>query len=218
MANNEMRRTLGVVSVKAECERFGLTPKSVASALHEYGIDIDRSRSDSLPSTTLEDTGSGLRYRVIDGHRLERYLPEVIELYRTALLEIVQSITGESLVPQDHLRGAISLNEIGGLGERYERHVDDSSFTSVLYFDTRSVSDGGALELESADPPSLLRIFPVEYLMAVFTGQDWAHAVSPNLSSRPRLCLVANYWLSGVPQDRPEGLDDYLYGPETREA
>lgn len=206
---------LGIVSLRAECERAGLTSEFAAEGLSQYGVDIDRSTSDALPSTTLEESGSGLRYRVVDGCRLERHLPEFTDFYRTVLLDVARSMVGEDLVLQDKLRGALSLNEIKGGGGRYERHVDDSSYTAVLYFETRTISDGCALEFESEGSPGTLRIFPVEYLLAVFTGRDWTHAVSPNLSSSPRRCLVANYWLAGTPQDRPEDLDDYLYGPDT---
>lgn len=210
-------RVLCVASARHICIEAGVDSLYVQDVIRDFGRDIDRTGATSVSDTTLEATGDGLRYRVVDGDRLRRHAPRVADLYGGALLREVAQLTRSEVVTQQDTRGALSLNELPPDDGRYERHLDDSSFTAIVYFTTRQANEGGALELEGPAEPQLIRIVPVEYLLVVFTGTAWPHQVSQTQSLQPRRCLVANYWFAEVPQIRPTSLDSYLYGPpETR--
>jgi hypothetical protein len=162
-------------------------------------------------STTLDDDAAGLTYRVMDGRRVRRHLPWLYEAYRTRICRLVSEAFGGRYVPQEDIRGSITVNTLYEPGSRYERHVDETPATGVLYVTTMPEDEGGSTVFEA--PDGIFTITPETGQFWVFDAREVPHSITALKVARPRVSVVMNFFGEGDEQVRPPGLDDYLYGP-----
>jgi hypothetical protein len=138
------------------------------------GTAQERSRTVTFgpdPSeTTLDDEAAGLTYRVMDGKRVRQHLPWLYELYRGRLCELVSKAFGATYVPQEDIRGSITVNTLYESGSRYERHVDETPATGVLYVTTSDAEDGGSTVFETSE--GVFTIHPETGQLWVFDARD----------------------------------------------
>jgi len=205
-----LRPRLWLLDAKDLCFENGITDRRLAEISQNHARYIDRTGEDPS-STTLEATGDGLSYHVIDGNRLAAFAPDVVEFYKTTLRQAIGRTMAMNIRAQAELRGALSLNRLDN-ASRYEQHVDESTFTAILYLSSFEIDSGGELVFDRTDSAPAVRITPMPYCLLVCAATDWPHKVTRLPVGKERLCLVMNYWAEGASQARPEGLDEYLYG------
>jgi len=159
----------------------------------------------------METPDSPLTYRIASGDAITEEIPRIYRLYAEELPELVKAYTGISIVPSKFRRSAITLNLLSQ-GERYEMHVDSNSVTGLLYANSLSKADGGALRLYYPGSEGPFDIQPVAGDFLLYDARWVPHEVSTVLTSEGRLSLPMNYFLDTDIESRPEHLDRYLFG------
>jgi hypothetical protein len=134
-----------------------------------------------------------------------------MRLYRELIPTFVRSYIGLEVSPSRFERSSITLNLLRGQGSRYERHVDTNSITGLLFANSLTQDDGGALRLYYPDSPPV-NVYPKEGTLLLFDARWVPHEVMPLLRNAMRLSIPMNYFLSTDIEVRPEYLDDYIFG------
>ncbi len=173
----------------------------VASALvQQHSATVDRI-----------DNGKRLSYTVVSGDRIKTEGTPLFEFYTDPkMLTWVRELTGTALLgPSPHLRSAINVNCLRTAGQQYPWHRDAVPYTSLLFLSTVPPSAGGAFLIQEADG-EVVNVQPASGTLVFMDGTRCPHAVSPLTDNTLRLTVPMVYPERVV--DRPEGLDEYLYG------
>jgi hypothetical protein len=163
--------------------------------------------------TSLEPSGTIIRYRLLDGVGVCNHLPWLTDLYRTDFREIAKRISGADLELDRSVVSSVNLNVLSPGEDGYEWHVDSNPVTGLLFLSSHLHQDGGILELKSAND-HLLTIEPLAGTLAVFDARLCPHRVSPPKKAL-RISAPMNYFIEGQRAKRPEELDSRLYGAHT---
>lgn len=111
-----------------------------------------------------------------------------------------------------HLRSAVNINCLTAPGEEYPLHRDAVPYTALLFLSNVAADAGGAFVIHSiAGTRRIVR--PRLGNLLLMDGSRCSHGVAP---------LRRDAWRVTMPMvfpertaDRPEGLDEYLYGGPT---
>ena len=163
-------------------------------------VSIDRRSADT-----------GLAYSVVSGDRIQTEAPLLFDFYTSAdLLEWVRDVTGCGTVSRSpHLRSAVNLNCLTRPGEQYPFHRDAVPYTALLFLSDLDADVGGAFVIDPLRRERV-RIQPVLGSFVLMDGSRCAHGVEP--LRRPALRLTLPMVFPALHVERPEGLDEYLYG------
>jgi hypothetical protein len=132
---------------------------------------------------------------IVTGDVVAEELPWLDNLYRTTILDAVNSIDP---------------------GGRYEWHVDSNPLTALLFVTTHEPDSGGELvfrpdpRFDSAASWEHV-VTPVSGDLLVFDAREAAHGVMPLGGAQTRITVPMNYYLTGDAAVRPADLDGYLY-------
>lgn len=170
------------------------------------------------------DDGFRLVYRVVTGDVIQERWPELFALYHdTVFPEWIQEVTGErKIVTSSEVQSAVNLNIMQG-DSVYRWHFDAIPYTLLLYLTDVRPEDGGALQLVPAckphEVPDLARISPVEIhptagSLVLMDGTRCYHHVAPLQRPLTRFSIPMVYPTASAAQQRPAGLDSYLYESE----
>ena len=153
----------------------------------------------------------GLAYSVVSGDRIQTDAPLLFDFYMSAeLLEWVREVTGCGTVSRSpHLRSAVNLNCLTRPGERYPFHRDAVPYTALLFLSDLDAGDGGAFVIEPLQRERV-RIQPALGCFVLMDGSRCPHGVEP--LRRPAMRLTLPMVFPALDVERPEGLDEYLYG------
>jgi len=165
-------------------------------------------------STSLESPDTRLHYRLMSGEMIADSLPWLYDMYRSTFCVMASRVYGQGMRVSPNMHNAINFNVVEGMGARYEWHVDSNPLTGVLYFTDASASTGGRLVFRGEGGADLLLPMRKGNLV-LFDARNHAHAVEPLQTSQPRICAPMNFFVESEEIERPQELDDYLYG-ETR--
>ncbi|MFD3425314.1 2OG-Fe(II) oxygenase [Nocardia fluminea] len=164
-------------------------------------------------STSLESPGTSISYRLIDGLGVAKYLPWLVRLYETEFLTIAERFSARRLIVDRETVSSVNVNILVP-GERgYEWHVDSNPVTGLLFLSSHLHSEGGMLEFKSADG-HLFSIEPLAGALAVFDARTCPHRVTAPTNSL-RISAPMNYFGLGEYRNRPDDLDNVLYGNQT---
>ncbi|MER7283920.1 2OG-Fe(II) oxygenase [Dactylosporangium sp. NPDC000244] len=160
-------------------------------------------------STSLEPPGVNISYRLVSGDRVAEGLPWLNSAYRSAIPELAKSQLGCPYYPSMDVRSGVNINILEQRGGRYEMHLDSNPLTALLFVTSHQAEDGGQLlfRTEGGD----LLVEPRSGDLLLFDARRTPHAVLPIKTDRIRITVVMNFYLDAECQDRPDGLDDYLY-------
>ena len=163
-------------------------------------VSIDRRSADT-----------GLAYSVVSGERIQTDAPLLFDFYTSPeLLEWVRSVTGCDTVSRSpHLRSAVNLNCLTRPGEQYPFHRDAVPYTALLFLSDLDAGAGGAFVIDPLRRERV-RIQPALGCFVLMDGAQCAHGVEP--LRRPALRLTLPMVFPALRAERPEGLDEYLYG------
>jgi hypothetical protein len=188
------------------------------------------------PLVHREHAGRGLHYQVIDGNRVERFLPSLEVLYRQ-VNGLVNDLLAVQVVPLGSHRVGLNVN-ITPPGGSYRWHYDRNALTATLYLNHVS---GGDLELcpnyrisrgndarrpaRAADRllqvPGVMRLFgrkvrvhPEPGVLVVMRGDRCLHSVSEVTGRRRRINVVMAYDEIGRVSQEGDELDTYLYSQD----
>jgi hypothetical protein len=164
-------------------------------------------------STSLESPDTRLHYRLMTGERIVESLPWLYEMYRSTFCAMASRVYGQSMRVSPNVRNAINFNVVEGIGARYEWHVDSNPLTGVLYMTETSESTGGRLVFRGDEGGHADLLLPMRRgTLVLFDARYHPHAVEPLLTSEPRICAPMNFFVEGQEIQRPQELDEYLYG------
>lgn len=147
---------------------------------------------------------------VVTGEKIEQYLPWLFRLYENSMRSLAAEFFGRDLYVSSDRANAININALRGLGSAYERHVDSNSVTGLLFCTTLCAGDGGALVFDSE--AGAIAVYPQAGLFLAFDATATPHYVTPLRRNLTRLSIPMNYYFSENNQNRPNDLDNYLYG------
>lgn len=155
--------------------------------------------------------GAGLVYRVVSGDRLRAEAPRLFSFYESpALLDWVAMVTGCASVSRSpHLRSAVNVNCLTRAGEQYPEHRDAVPYTGLLFLSDLDDAAGGEFVIH-ASGGRRVEIRPALGGFVLMDGARCRHAVAPLRRDVWRLTVPMVF--PAVAAERPEGLDDYLYG------
>ncbi|MEU4384452.1 2OG-Fe(II) oxygenase [Promicromonospora sp. NPDC023805] len=162
-------------------------------------------------STSLEDAGSEIQYRLLDGVGVAEHIPRLQSLYENEFREIAQRVFGRDLIPSPNIVNGANVNLLEGAGGRYEWHYDSNPFTGLLVLSPASASLGGRLLFgRDYDVQVALSMRPGDLLF--FDARKSAHAVEALQGASCRATAPMNYFAEGERIVRPPDLDTALYG------
>jgi len=188
------------------------------------------------PAVSVErpDGQRGLRYRVLDGYRIERALPSIHALL-PRVQQTVNAVTGMGLLPLQNRAAAINLNVTPPGGE-YRWHYDRNAVTAILYLNAveggeTELLPGYRLHLGRFKHTALQRwadlalrrpgiagltakpigIAPKPGRLVVMRGDRCLHSVSPVRGELDRFNLIMTFDRPQVRHQVDEDLDPYLY-------
>jgi 2OG-Fe(II) oxygenase superfamily len=212
---------------------------SVAQCNHflEMITQFRQGQGQVLPEIHRKVRGRSLRYKVIDGEKIEQHLPKIAQLYRQ-INELVREISNQDLVPLDNKKVGVNVN-ITERGGTYQWHYDRNAVTVLLYLNEVT---GGELEfypnyrifLKNKGPnflqqclDNLLRVGVVRDLfgkkvtvkpapgrLVVMKGNRSLHSVRAVEDDKERLNIVLAYDIPHATFHAEKQLDAYLYVPE----
>ncbi|MGH3549892.1 MAG: 2OG-Fe(II) oxygenase [Pseudonocardiaceae bacterium] len=198
----------------------GLCPPGWQDAIATCCISsgVER-RLDGSSLTSREPRSSGIWappvFSLVDGKDVAEQVPWLLDLYQHEILHLARENYGDVSCSTDS-RAGVNIN-LQHSGSRYEWHVDSNPLTAVLFVTSHDSMDGGALAFrpdtgervtaETADHE--LMIHPVSGTLIFFRAQRYAHQVT-EFSSKYRIGVPMNFFISGIPQDRAD-VDEYLY-------
>jgi hypothetical protein len=190
---------------------FVVVPDCVTRPEASPLVEAARRVAGSAVSIDHRSADAGLAYSVVSGDRIQRDAPLLFDLYTSAdLLQWVRDVTGCRTVSRSpHLRSAVNLNCLTRPGEQYPLHRDAVPYTALLFLSDLDAEAGGAFVI---DPPQRerVRIQPVLGCFVLMDGSRCEHGVEP--LRRPALRLTMPMVFPALHVERPEGLDEYLYG------
>lgn len=160
--------------------------------------------------TSLEPVGTVITYELADGTSVASRLPWLYELYTDQFKAIASRVADQELQADDDVRSAVNVNVLPAGGDGYELHVDSNPVTAVLFLSTHRDGEGGELRFLVAES-HWLSVSPLAGTLAVFDARDAPHQVCPS-ASRARISAPMNYFTPAAGRQRPEGLDERLYG------
>lgn len=179
-----------------------------------FKLSVTHSKDATLvggTSTSLEDEGTLLKYRLLDGNDVSYYLPELAELYTTTLVQIASRLSGLTLRRSPDSVNGVNVNVLRAKGGRYEWHVDSNPVTGLLVLSHCDAAVGGRLLFErDAARQTAFCMRPGHFL--VFDATKTPHAVEPVLGDAPRVTAPMNFFIEGEVVSRPVDLDATLYG------
>ncbi|WP_335986134.1 hypothetical protein [Glycomyces sp. MUSA5-2] len=161
-------------------------------------------------STSLEDVGIELTYRLMNGRAVAEHLPRLQELYEQDFLHLAERVFGVGLIPSPDLVSGANINLLEGIGGRYEWHYDSNPYTGLLVLSPSSVRLGGRLLFgQDVDDQVALSMMPGDLFF--FDARETAHSVEALATPRIRATIPMNYFVKGKPLIRPRDLDQTLY-------
>jgi hypothetical protein len=180
-----------------------------ADALREKARDIANRYARRI---NRQSATHPLRYRVVTGDVVSLEWPELFSTYQsTAFREWIAGVVGVPAVfPSSHLRSAININIMGEVDEIYRWHTDAIGFTVLLYLTDSREEDGGLLEIRAPGSDETVKILPSTGTLVLMDGQRCLHRVSPIVRTNERICIPMVF-VPTPDQQRPDGLDEYLY-------
>lgn len=165
--------------------------------------------------TSLEQSGTSIRYGLVDGLTVADRLPWLDVLYRGKWLDYAAHFMGVSMVASSDARSAININVVAGGGGRYEWHVDSNPCTALLFASSLGVGDGGELVFRRDDTDFVVR--PRLGRLLLFDARSTPHAVRRVRRERQRVSVPMNFFIRGDGEKRAESLDAYLYANQESE-
>ena len=179
-----------------------------ARALAGTAERITRSAAVSIDR---RDQGAALAYSVVTGERIQRDARELFELYTSPdLLAWVRAVTNCATVARSrHLRSAVNINCLTRRGEEYPQHRDAVPYTALLFLSDVAADAGGEFVIDSA-AGIRAAVRPRLGNLLLMDGSRCPHAVAPLRRDAWRLTMPMVFPQRVI--QRPEGLDEYLYG------
>lgn len=186
-----------------------------ASLIEEYLEIVCQEAVDSKliggTSTSLEEAGTEVSYRLMDGRLVAEFLPRLHQLYHNEFLSIAQRVFNVDLMTSPDVINGANVNLLDRIGRRYEWHYDSNPYTGLLALSPSSTSLGGRLLFgRDSDRQVALSMRPGDLFF--FDAREAAHAVEPIARPRARATVPMNYFVKGEAVVRPSDLDQTLYG------
>jgi hypothetical protein len=159
--------------------------------------------------------GHTLDYRVVTGDVIREEAAAIYALYESApLLEWIRQAAGTDAVAlSPHLRSAVNINVLDAAGQQYRWHTDAVPYTALVFLTTLPPSAGGAF-LVRTRRGELMTVPPVSGQLVLIDGRQCAHAVAPMREDVLRITVPMVF--PAYRNERPSGLDDYLYSGDER--
>ena len=192
-------------------------------------------RGRKIPTIYRPAAGRPLNYSVIDGHRIARHLPELLQL-NDKVTNFIKTNSDPELAPLVDTRVACNVN-ITSRGGTYRYHYDRNAVTAILYLN--EIDGGGETEcypnyrldfwqrkyprfqkpLDSLLQNRAVRrlsgkltiVRPEPGKLLVMRGKRCLHSVRPVHGNRERVNVVMAYDYPDVEFDVGDELNSYLY-------
>jgi hypothetical protein len=175
---------------------------AAARAVHSFARAIDR-----------RGRSSRLAYRVVTGDWIASQAPMLHDLYTSqTLLAWVRGVTNCASVSRSrHVRSAININCLTARGDEYPLHCDAVPYTVLLFLSDVEPAAGGQFLIHSLGG-AVARIQPRLGQLVLMDGARCRHGVETLARAAWRLTVPMVFPVQLA--ERPEGLDDHLYGAE----
>lgn len=191
-------------------------------------------RAHDVPLICRESRERSLNYRVIDGLKIKKYLPEIQRLY-CDVNKTVNSAAGQNLAPLKNEQVGVNVN-ITPPGGEYRWHYDRNKLTGILYLNS---VEGGETEcypnyrlflgksrfsklqqwLDELLRLKLMRnIFGKQVLLkprrgtlVLMRADKCLHSVRPVLGNQDRINVILSYDTADADFVVDQRLGNYLY-------
>jgi hypothetical protein len=153
---------------------------------------------------------------VVTGKVVVHELPWLSAFYHERVLTLANNLELGEFVASPDVRSAVNVNILPP-GSGYEWHVDSNPLTGLLFVTGQSDVTGGELvfrpdPLSRAGEDWELTIRPEAGVLLLFDAREAAHAVQPVHGTVDRISVPMNFYYAGAGSNRPDCLDQYLYG------
>ena len=177
-------------------------------------IDAARQIADSAGVAIDHRSGAdGLAYGVVSGDRIETDAPLLFALYTSPeLLNWIRVVTGDPMVSRSpHRRSAVNINRLTDPGQQYPLHRDAVPYTALLFLTDVPSSAGGEFLIDTLRGERR-SIQPSAGAFVLMDGARCPHGALPLREAALRLTMPMVFPAAAAHLNRPEGLDEYLYG------
>lgn len=195
---------------------FGVDVSKIVSFPDDWDSQIkavsSKSSVDTLldgeSDTSLEGPGTFIPVKVVMGDVVQSRLPWLYNAYAREFLEFSSESFERKLHVCNAVDDAVNINTVYGNGGRYEWHVDTNPVTGLLFVETLSEEEGGALVFKKFDTE--FRIIPKRGMFYCFDARNVPHRVEPLKRERTRISVPMNYYLNSRNTGRADELNRYL--------
>jgi len=163
---------------------------------------------DGNSKTSLEVENSQIPVDIVTGQKIYKYLPWLVSLYETELLNFSQRNFKRNLYKCNEIDDAININRITGIGARYEWHLDTNPVTGLLFLDDFNENEGGALIFRNNG--HVYSVKPRKGLFICFDARTIPHSVQSLTVNRARISVPMNYYTSASNSGRDAELNNYI--------
>jgi hypothetical protein len=175
--------------------------------------DIGRERAKNAvlsggTSTSREEVGTEISYRLMDGNAVAEFCPDLVSLYEGLLLDLARSVYPPAVCDPNRV-SAVNVNVLEEAGSRYERHVDSNPLTGLLFLTNHTHEDGGELLFHL--PGGKLHVAPTFAHFLLFDARDVVHEVLPLKRKVTRVSCPMNFYSPETVSSRPPDLNTSLY-------
>jgi hypothetical protein len=196
--------------------RDGFVMASACLAEPKGAAVIDAAREIAESSAVVIDRGSsagGLAYGVVTGDQIEARAPLLFGFYTCPdLLSWIRCVTGNPAVSRSpHRLSAININCLTQPGQQYPLHRDAVPYTALLFLTDVPSSAGGEFLIDSLRGERRT-IQPSAGAFVLMDGARCPHGALPLREAALRLTMPMVFPAAAAHLNRPEGLDEYLYG------
>lgn len=180
-----------------------------------------------------------LNYRVIDGESIEKYFPEIHDLYHNRVNQFINGLSIESLTPLENKLVGVNINIMPAGNSSYRWHYDRTKLTAILYLN--GVEGGETvfysnyrILLKNKKWGQLQKLFdyflqikcvrklfgnknevtPKAGRLVVMRANCCWHSVRPVVGQQDRINIILAYDSPGQIFPIEKNLDKYLYTEE----
>lgn len=143
-------------------EGYRVYPGFLSPAENAEWLRLIEARSDLFAPVSAK-AGMSLAYNVLDGIKIDQYLPELRAFANGPLLRILSDTFGLDLEPMTDVKRSLRIQRYQSTNEGFKWHLDGGLYSIIL---TLVNTNEGATEVLSPEWSRVL--FPVPYLLFPF--------------------------------------------------
>lgn len=178
------------------------------AAIAERSLRLAKTRILDGSSNTSVDDDEHI-YRLMDGNFVQQELAWLRNLYLGSFRNLASQAFEREIDIDQATVSQVNINVLDDPNHSYDWHVDSNHCTGLLFCNSLTTDDGGALIFKFDG--KIEKIIPRAGNLLFFDARDKPHTIEPIKKGVHRITAVMNYNFSGEKVQRPGDLDGFLY-------